>query len=66
MLQVAWFKITKGKRLFRMAPIHHHFELLGWRETKVIIRFWIIAGALTALALGLFYADWARATDLVR
>jgi len=66
MLQVGWFKLSKGKRLFRMAPIHHHFELLGWRETKVIIRFWIVAGGLTALALGLFYADWASATDLVR
>lgn len=64
-LQVGWFKITKGKRLFRIAPIHHHFEI-GLPETKVIIRFWIIAGALTALALGLFYADWARATELVR
>jgi len=58
MLQVVFFKLTKGKRLFRMAPIHHHFELLGWRETKVIIRFWMIAGGLTMIALGLFYADW--------
>ena len=66
MLQVGYFKITKGKRLFRMAPIHHHFELSGWRETKVIIRFWIVAGGMTALALGLFYTDWARATELVR
>lgn len=66
MLQVGYFKITNGKRLFRMAPIHHHFELSGWRETKVIIRFWIVAGGMTALALGLFYTDWARATELVR
>ena len=66
MMQVGYFKLTKGKRLFRMAPIHHHFELRGWRETKVIIRFWIIAGGMTALALGLFYTDWARATELVR
>lgn len=64
-LQVGWFKLTKGKRLFRMAPIHHHFELRGWRETKIIIRFWIVAGSLTALGLGLFYTDWARATGLV-
>ncbi|MGH1503911.1 MAG: phospho-N-acetylmuramoyl-pentapeptide-transferase [Acidimicrobiales bacterium] len=65
MLQVAWFKITGGKRLFRMAPIHHHFELLGWAETKVIIRFWLMCGALTALGLGLFYADWLTAVELV-
>ncbi|MEZ5379014.1 MAG: phospho-N-acetylmuramoyl-pentapeptide-transferase [Acidimicrobiales bacterium] len=65
MLQVAYFKATKGKRLFRMAPIHHHFELLGWKETKVIIRFWLIGIALTAVALGLFYTDWVRAVELV-
>lgn len=56
--QVAFFKLSKGKRLFRMAPIHHHFELGGLAETKVIIRFWIIAGALTLVALGIFYADY--------
>ncbi len=65
MLQVAYFKITGGKRLFRMAPIHHHFELLGWRETKVIIRFWLVCGALMALGLGLFYASWLDATDVL-
>jgi phospho-N-acetylmuramoyl-pentapeptide-transferase len=64
MLQVAYFKVTRGRRLFRMAPIHHHFELLGWRETKVIIRFWMIAGGLTMIGLGLFYADWIAATDV--
>jgi phospho-N-acetylmuramoyl-pentapeptide-transferase len=42
MLQVASFKL-RGKRIFRMAPIHHHFELAGWKESKVIIRFWILA-----------------------
>ena len=57
-MQVGWFKATGGKRLFRMAPIHHHFELLGWKETRVIIRFWMIAGGLTMLGLGIFYADW--------
>lgn len=56
--QVGFFRATKGRRLFRMAPIHHHFELRGWKETKVIIRFWLIGGALTLLALGLFYADY--------
>jgi phospho-N-acetylmuramoyl-pentapeptide-transferase len=64
MLQIAFFRVTKGKRLFRMAPIHHHFELVGWKETKVIIRFWLIAGGLTMMGLGLFYADWVAAADL--
>ncbi|MGI9596290.1 MAG: phospho-N-acetylmuramoyl-pentapeptide-transferase [Acidimicrobiales bacterium] len=59
-LQVGIFKVTGGKRLFRMAPIHHHFELLGWAETKVIIRFWLIGGGLTLLALGIFYADYVN------
>jgi len=56
-VQVAAFKIV-GRRVFRMAPIHHHFELLGWPETTVIVRFWIIAGLFGALAVGLFYADF--------
>jgi phospho-N-acetylmuramoyl-pentapeptide-transferase len=55
--QVASFRILH-RRVFRMAPIHHHFELLGWPETTVLIRFWILAGAFTALALGVFYADF--------
>lgn len=66
MLQVAYFKATEGKRLFRMAPIHHHFELLGWAETKVIIRFWLIGGALTAVGLGIFYANWISIVDLAQ
>jgi phospho-N-acetylmuramoyl-pentapeptide-transferase len=57
-LQVGWFRLTRGKRLFRMAPIHHHFELVGWPETKVIVRFWLVGGTLTAVALGLFYTDF--------
>ena len=56
-LQVLTFRVL-GRRLFRMAPIHHHFELLGWPETTVIIRFWILAGMCTALAVGAFYADY--------
>lgn len=63
-LQVAWFKGTRGRRLFRMAPVHHHFELGGWAETKVIIRFWLVAGGLTLIGLGIFYADWVQATEL--
>jgi len=50
-LQVGYFKITGGKRLFKMAPIHHHFELKGWKETKVVTRFWILGGIFAILAL---------------
>lgn len=57
-LQVGYFKATKGKRLFRMAPLQHHFEMLGWGEVTIVIRFWIIAGLCVAAGLGLFYADW--------
>jgi len=56
-LQVVSFR-GFGKRIFRMAPIHHHFELKGWPETTVIIRFWIISGIFAAIGIGLFYADW--------
>ncbi len=57
-LQVGYFKLTKGKRLFRMAPLQHHFELLGWAEVTIVIRFWIICGICVATGLGLFYAEW--------
>ena len=50
-LQVAYFRLTKGKRIFRMSPIHHHFELGGWAETQVVTRFWLIALAFGAVAL---------------
>jgi phospho-N-acetylmuramoyl-pentapeptide-transferase len=55
-VQVGSFRLT-GRRVFRMAPVHHHFELGGWPETTVIIRFWILAIMSMAVALGLFYAD---------
>jgi phospho-N-acetylmuramoyl-pentapeptide-transferase len=55
--QVFSFRVFR-RRIFRMAPLHHHFELKGWPETTVIIRFWILAAMCTALALGLFYADF--------
>ena len=56
MIQVGYFKLTKriygeGRRIFRMAPLHHHFELLGWPETKIVVRFWIIAIALALIAM---------------
>jgi phospho-N-acetylmuramoyl-pentapeptide-transferase len=58
MLQVGYFKATKGKRVFRMAPLHHHFEMLGWEQVTVVIRFWIITGLCVAAGLGVFYAEW--------
>jgi UDP-N-acetylmuramyl pentapeptide phosphotransferase/UDP-N-acetylglucosamine-1-phosphate transferase len=58
MLQVGYFKLTKGKRIFRMAPLHHHFEMLGWEQVTVVIRFWIITGLCVAGGLGIFYAEW--------
>ncbi len=57
-LQVVYFKISGGKRIFKMAPLQHHFELLGWGEVTIVVRFWIIAGLSVAIALGLFYAQW--------
>jgi phospho-N-acetylmuramoyl-pentapeptide-transferase len=56
-VQVFAFR-TLGRRVFRMAPIHHHFELAGWPEFTVIVRFWIVAGLAVAIGLGLFYADF--------
>jgi phospho-N-acetylmuramoyl-pentapeptide-transferase len=56
-IQVASFRLF-GRRVFRIAPVHHHFEMLGWPETTVVVRFWILAGAFTALSLGVFYADF--------
>jgi phospho-N-acetylmuramoyl-pentapeptide-transferase len=58
MLQVGFFKLTKGRRIFRIAPIHHHFEMVGWDEVNVVIRFWIITGLSVAAGLGVFYAEW--------
>ncbi len=49
--QVGWFKVSNGNRIFRMAPIHHHFELKGWAEPKVIVRFWIISIILALIAI---------------
>jgi len=57
-IQRVYFKATGGKRIFKMAPLHHHFELLGWGEVTILLRFWIIAGLGVALGLGLFYAQW--------
>ncbi|AFV89104.1 MAG: phospho-N-acetylmuramoyl-pentapeptide-transferase [Acidipropionibacterium acidipropionici] len=58
MIQVSVFKVTHGKRVFKMAPLHHHFELKGWAEITVVIRFWIICGLMVAIGLGIFYTEW--------
>lgn len=57
-VQRAYFKVTKGKRIFLMSPIHHHFELKGWAEVTVVVRFWIIAGLFVVTAVGAFYGEW--------
>ncbi len=65
-LQMAVFKSSgRTRRLFRMSPVHHHFELSGWPETTVIIRFWIIAGLCVASALAVFIADFSRLSDRI-
>jgi len=56
-IQIGFFKMT-GKRVFKMAPLHHHFELSGWGEVTIVIRFWIIAGLFVAGGVGMFYAEW--------
>lgn len=56
-IQVASFKMTR-KRVFRMAPLQHHFELVGWNEVTIVIRFWIVQMLFVGFALGLFYAEW--------
>ena len=56
-IQVGSFKVT-GRRVFRMAPLQHHFELAGWAETTIVIRFWLVCGLFVALGLGVFYVEW--------
>lgn len=60
-LQVLAFRTT-GRRVFRMAPFHHHFELVGWAETTVIIRFWLLTAISCGLGVALFYSEWLAAT----
>jgi phospho-N-acetylmuramoyl-pentapeptide-transferase len=62
-VQVISYRVF-GRRVFLMAPLHHHFELLGWPETTVIVRFWILGGLFAALGLGLFYADFLSVTSV--
>lgn len=56
-IQIGFFKAT-GKRVFRMAPLHHHFELKGWNEVTIVVRFWLIQIFLAAIGIGLFYTEW--------
>jgi phospho-N-acetylmuramoyl-pentapeptide-transferase len=58
LIQTVYFKMSGGKRVFKMAPLHHHFELIGWEQITIVIRFWIIAGLSVSAGLGLFYAQW--------
>ncbi|WP_336659207.1 phospho-N-acetylmuramoyl-pentapeptide-transferase [Leucobacter sp. USHLN153] len=57
-LQRLYFKVTHGKRIFLMSPIHHHFELKGWAEVTVVVRFWIIAALFVIVGVGAFYGEW--------
>lgn len=57
--QVGSYKL-RGKRILLMAPLHHHFEMKGWSEVKIVVRFWIIQGGCVVLGLGLFYAEWVK------
>lgn len=59
-IQIIAFRST-GRRVFRMAPFHHHFELVGWAETTVIIRFWLLTAIACGLGLALFYSEWLHA-----
>jgi len=60
-VQILAFRTT-GRRVFRMAPFHHHFELVGWAETTVIIRFWLLTAIACGLGVALFYSEWLAAT----
>ena len=58
-IQVISFRST-GKRVFRMSPLQHHFELVGWSEVNIVVRFWIVGGIAVAIGLGVFYSDFLR------
>ena len=62
-VQLTYFKLTRGKRLFLQSPFHHHLEMRGWPEATIVVRMWIIAGLLSVSAFGLFYVEWLRLTS---
>jgi len=57
-VQRVYFRLTGGRRIFRMSPIHHHFELKGWAEQTVVVRFWIVGGLFAMAGVGSFYLEW--------
>ncbi|WP_125132318.1 phospho-N-acetylmuramoyl-pentapeptide-transferase [Microbacterium sp. 10M-3C3] len=61
-LQRTYFKMTRGKRLFLMSPLHHHLEMRGWSEVTIVVRMWIIAGMLAVSGVGFFYVEWLSRT----
>jgi phospho-N-acetylmuramoyl-pentapeptide-transferase len=61
-IQIVSFRTT-GRRVFRMVPLHHHFELAGWSEVNIVVRFWTVAGVCVAVGLGLFYSDFLAAVE---
>ncbi|MEN2741214.1 phospho-N-acetylmuramoyl-pentapeptide-transferase [Microbacterium sp. X-17] len=61
-LQRGYFKLTRGRRLFLMSPLHHHLEMRGWPEITIVVRMWIIAGLLAFSGVGLFYVEWLSRT----
>lgn len=58
-VQRIYFKLTRGKRIFLMSPLHHHFELKGWAEVTVVVRFWLISALFVAVGVGVFYLEWS-------
>ncbi|MHB1171067.1 MAG: phospho-N-acetylmuramoyl-pentapeptide-transferase [Lacisediminihabitans sp.] len=61
-IQRIYFKATKGKRIWRASPLHHHFEMKGWAEVTIVVRFWIISGLFVAAGIGIFYLEWLSRT----
>jgi phospho-N-acetylmuramoyl-pentapeptide-transferase len=64
LIQVTSFRLFGGRRVVRMAPVHHHCERVGWPETTVVIRLWILAGLVSAFGVGLFYSDFLSASPV--
>lgn len=61
-VQRIYFKLTRGRRIWMASPLHHHFEMKGWAEVTIVVRFWIIGGLFVATGVGLFYAEWLYRT----